>query len=174
MRIFAAQVADWKKDHKVMCSQLRDMRAGHAKGGGGGRQPLDRQGVVARVLGRVRLYLCPFAVCHGEAQGRGFVFVQVRVARSFLATVESALVDLATSKLMGRTPIEHLPFISACTVCKGVSCIIGHGTLPNNSGLTFIRFYLLFHAAGAAFSEHFFMWHSLRNRNYWVDVRVDA
>lgn len=70
------QVADWKKDHKVMCSQLHDMRTGRGKGGGARRQPLDRQGVVARVLGRVRLYLCPFAVCHGEAQGRGFVFVQ--------------------------------------------------------------------------------------------------
>lgn len=63
-----------------MCSQLHDMRTGRGKGGGARRQPLDRQGVVARVLGRVRLYLCPFAVCHGEAQGRGFVFVQVRVA----------------------------------------------------------------------------------------------
>lgn len=57
-----------------MCKQLREMREGGATGG---RAPLDRQGVVARVLGRVRLYLCPFAVCHGEAQGRGFVFVQV-------------------------------------------------------------------------------------------------
>lgn len=69
------QVADWKKDHKAMCSQLREMRDG---GAGSGRAPLDRQSVVARVLGRVRLYLCPFAVCHGEALGRGFVFVQVR------------------------------------------------------------------------------------------------
>lgn len=66
------QVTDWKKDHKAMCSQLRQMRDG-----GGSRAPLDRQSVVARVLGRVRLYLCPFAVCHGEALGRGFVFVQV-------------------------------------------------------------------------------------------------
>lgn len=70
------QVADWKKDHKVMCSQLREMRDG---GAGSSRAPLDRQSVVARILGRVRLYLCPFAVCHGEALGRGFVFVQVRI-----------------------------------------------------------------------------------------------
>ncbi|CAM9476552.1 unnamed protein product [Ectocarpus fasciculatus] len=56
-----------------MCGQLKEMRGGDA---GGGRAPLDRQSVVARVLGRVRLYLCPFAVCHGEALGRGFVFVQ--------------------------------------------------------------------------------------------------
>ncbi|CAN0209886.1 unnamed protein product [Ectocarpus sp. 6 AP-2014] len=67
------QVIDWKKDHKAMCGQLKEMRGGDA---GGGRAPLDRQSVVARVLGRVRLYLCPFAVCHGEALGRGFVFVQ--------------------------------------------------------------------------------------------------
>lgn len=62
-----------------MCKQLKDMRGGHAasRSGGAGRPPLDRHGVIARVLGRVRLYLCPFAVCHGEAQGRGFVFVQV-------------------------------------------------------------------------------------------------
>lgn len=66
-----------------MCAQLRDMRDGRGAGAGG-RAPLDRQGVVARILGRVRLYLCPFAVCHGEAQGRGFVFVQVRfVAHEF-------------------------------------------------------------------------------------------
>lgn len=58
-----------------MCGQLKEMRGGDA---GGGRAPLDRQSVVARVLGRVRLYLCPFAVCHGEALGRGFVFVQVK------------------------------------------------------------------------------------------------
>ncbi|CAN0334568.1 unnamed protein product, partial [Hapterophycus canaliculatus] len=72
------QVMDWKKDHKAMCGQLKEMRAGAA---GGGRAPLDRQSVVARVLGRVRLYLCPFAVCHGEALGRGFVFVQVKRRR---------------------------------------------------------------------------------------------
>lgn len=60
-----------------MCGQLREMREGKA---GGVREPLDRQGVVARVLGKVRLYLCPFAVCHGETQGRGFVFVQVKEA----------------------------------------------------------------------------------------------
>lgn len=59
-----------------MCSQLREMRDG---GAGSSRAPLDRQSVVARILGRVRLYLCPFAVCHGEALGRGFVFVQVRI-----------------------------------------------------------------------------------------------
>lgn len=77
------KVSDWKKDHKAMCGQLKEMRGGDA---GGGRAPLDRQGVVARVLGRVRLYLCPFAVCHGEALGRGFVFVQVKQSMtSYLA-----------------------------------------------------------------------------------------
>lgn len=74
--LFFIKVRDWKRDHKAMCGQLREMRDGSA---GGGRAPLDRQSVVARVLGRVRPYLCPFAVCHGEALGRGFVFVQVCV-----------------------------------------------------------------------------------------------
>lgn len=78
------QVGDWKKDHKAMCSQLREMREGKA---GGVREPLDRQGVVARVLGKVRLYLCPFAVCHGETQGRGFVFVQVKETMASLVLV---------------------------------------------------------------------------------------
>lgn len=67
-----------------MCSQLREMREGKA---GGVIEPLDRQGVVARVLGKVRLYLCPFAVCHGETQGRGFVFVQVKETMATLVLV---------------------------------------------------------------------------------------
>eukprot|EP00904_Undaria_pinnatifida_P003552 jgi/Undpi1/13198/HiC_scaffold_8.g02860.m1 len=67
------QVSDWKAGHKKMCEQLREMREG---GAARIKQPLNRQNVMARILGRVRLYLCPFAVCHGEVQGRGFVFVQ--------------------------------------------------------------------------------------------------
>ena len=68
------QVRDWKTNHKVMCAQLREMRAES----GCRRNPIDRQSVMARVLAKIRLYLCPFAVCHGQTQGRGFVFVQVR------------------------------------------------------------------------------------------------
>ncbi|CAM9272845.1 unnamed protein product [Discosporangium mesarthrocarpum] len=63
------QVKDWKAVHKAMCSQLRDLRERASS-------PVNRQAVVARVLVRIRLYLCPFAVCHGDAHGRGFVFVQ--------------------------------------------------------------------------------------------------
>ncbi|CAM9791971.1 unnamed protein product [Choristocarpus tenellus] len=65
------QVKDWKETHKIMCSQLHALRTN-----GGDRASTDRQEVVARVLTRIRLYLCPFAVSHGEKIGRGFVFVQ--------------------------------------------------------------------------------------------------
>ena len=81
-----SQVSDWKASHKGMCNQLREMRQG---GAARAKAPLNRQNVMARILGRVRLYLCPFAVCHGEAQGRGFVFVQVRSMAFWVCTARS-------------------------------------------------------------------------------------
>ncbi|KAG5179902.1 hypothetical protein JKP88DRAFT_297774 [Tribonema minus] len=61
------QVSDWKSLHKPMCAQLKALSAG-AK--------VDKRDAVSRTLSKVRLYLCPFAVCHGSAIGPGFVFVQ--------------------------------------------------------------------------------------------------
>lgn len=92
------QVSDWKAGHKKMCEQLREMREG---GAARIKQPLNRQNVMARILGRVRLYLCPFAVCHGEVQGRGFVFVQVNpVAFGTFVKKVSAVRTSILSKLI--------------------------------------------------------------------------
>eukprot|EP00953_Heterococcus_sp_UTEX-ZZ885_P009136 5416-Heterococcus_DN1.PRE.3 len=63
----ACQKADWRPVHKAMCAQLKRL----AKG-----EQFSRNDAVAHALSRVRLYLCPFFVCHNSAVGPGFVFLQ--------------------------------------------------------------------------------------------------
>ena len=62
------QVADWKGCHKHICKQIAALRDGGK---------IDKKEALLAGLQKIRLYLCPFAVCKAKQQGPGgFIFAQ--------------------------------------------------------------------------------------------------
>ncbi|CAM9780055.1 unnamed protein product [Chrysoparadoxa australica] len=92
------QKQDWSKGrfrHKDACSQLKSIRGGAT---------VDAKEAVARCIGRVRLYACPFSVFHCDAVGRGLLFLQSRNTIAELAYL--APVDIH-GKLLQRSLLLH-------------------------------------------------------------------
>jgi hypothetical protein len=84
----ACQTADWGKrgawgGHKGLCDAYKALGKSQAVANGAAGS------VLARWLAKLRLYLCPFAVCHGagacDGSERGFVFLNLGCSVSALA-----------------------------------------------------------------------------------------
>ena len=84
----ACQSSDWGKQgrwggHKTLCAQYQQLGKAQALA------PDGRRAVLEAALARLRLYVCPFALCHGSGgesgKPRGCVFVQLGCSLATLA-----------------------------------------------------------------------------------------
>jgi len=84
----ACQSSDWGNQgrwggHKTLCSQYQQLGKAQAIA------PDRRRAVLEATLARLRLYVCPFALCHGSGgesgKPRGCVFVQLGCSLATLA-----------------------------------------------------------------------------------------
>ena len=64
------QVEDWKGGHKKLCKSLKTLRTDPATFSTTNRRP-----IIEKIIHEHRIYMCPFAVCKYNTQGRGFLLI---------------------------------------------------------------------------------------------------
>ena len=112
------QIADWKAGHKKVCATLKLLRTSLPEFNKTQRRP-----IVQRIIHENRIYMCPFAVCKYNTQGRGFLFITSMV-NSMNDFVYRRNVDMNGKRMDRKIELEYLDLGEYAELCKCcVACL---------------------------------------------------
>jgi hypothetical protein len=106
------QVTDWRAGHKKICSTLKLLSTNPSKFNETQRRPM-----IQKIIHEYRIYLCPFAVCKYNTQGRGFLLI-TSIDNSVNDFIYTKNVNLNGQLLDRRIELEYLDlgeFAELCT-----------------------------------------------------------
>jgi len=106
------QVEDWKGGHKKLCKSLKTLRTDPAT-----FSSTNRRSIIEKIIHEHRIYMCPFAVCKYNTQGRGFLLI-TSIDNPINDFIYKRNVDMNGMLLDRRIELEYLDmgeFAELCT-----------------------------------------------------------
>jgi hypothetical protein len=106
------QVSDWKAGHKKVCKSLKMLRTDPTTFGS-----THRRTIVQRIIHEHRIYMCPFAVCKYNTQGRGFLLI-TSIDNPMNDFIYKRNVDMHGVLLDRRIELEYLDLGEFAELCN--------------------------------------------------------
>jgi hypothetical protein len=105
------QVTDWKAGHKKLCASLKLLTTDVSTFNQQHRRPM-----VQKLIHEHRIYMCPFAVCKYNTQGRGFLLITA-IDNSINDFIYTRNVDVNGLRLDRRIELEYLDLGEFAELC---------------------------------------------------------
>lgn len=105
------QVADWKAGHKKLCASFKLLKTDVST-----FNQQHRRSMVQKLIHEHRIYMCPFAVCKYNTQGRGFLLITA-IDNSINDFIYTRNIDVNGLRLDRRIELEYLDLGEFAELC---------------------------------------------------------